>query len=155
MVTKPAKAVVFRDFHLMRERILDAVGRLIVRDGLAAVGINALAREAGCDKVLIYRYFDDLEGVYAAFAARGEFWWSLSDLIGGIDPLRVSLADALKLILRRHAAGIRKRPVTLAVLGAELVERTPLVVALETVREKRSLELTAWIGANYRVPRRS
>ena len=34
----------------------------------------------------------------------------------------MSLADALKLILRRHAAGIRKRPVTLAVLGAELVK---------------------------------
>src|SRR5580692_1594253 len=110
MVTKRAKPLVFRDSHLMRERILDAVGRLIVRDGLAAVGINAIAREAGCDKVLLYRYFDDIEGVYAAFAARSEFWWTLKDLTAGIDPARVSLADALKSILRRHAAAIRSRP---------------------------------------------
>jgi hypothetical protein len=39
--------------------------------------------------------------------------------------------------------------VTLAVLAAEPAERTPLVVALESVRERRALELVAWMGAHY------
>ena len=42
-----------------------------VRDGLAAVGINALAPRPDATRMVTYRYFDDLEGVYAAFAARG------------------------------------------------------------------------------------
>ena len=74
----------------MRARILAAVGALILRDGLAGVGINALAREAGCDKVLIYRYFGDLDGVYAAYAAQGDFWWTIEDLTEGIDSSRTS-----------------------------------------------------------------
>ena len=36
---------------------------------------------------------------------------------------------------------MRKRPVTLAVIAAEPANRTPLVVALEDVREKRTIEL--------------
>jgi AcrR family transcriptional regulator len=136
----------------MRRRILDAVGRLILRDGLAAVGVNALAREAGCDKVLVYRYFGDLGGVYAAFAERCDFWWSVEELTDGVDPARTSLAEALKIILRRHARALRARPITLAVLAAELAERTPLIVALEETREKRALELNAWVARNWAPP---
>ena len=64
----------------MRARILEALGALILSDGLEGVGVNALARAAGCDKVLIYRYFGDLDGVYAAFAVSRDFWWSVEEL---------------------------------------------------------------------------
>ena len=141
-----------RDSEAMRARILAAVGVLIMRDGLAGVGINALARAAGCDKVLIYRYFGDLDGVYAAYAAKGDFWWTVEDLTEGLDPARTSLAEALKTMLRRHAEALRARPITLAVLAAELTNRTALVVALETVRERRALQASAWIGERYRLP---
>lgn len=141
-----------RDPDATRARILAAVGAMIVRDGLASVGVNALAREAGCDKVLIYRYFGDLEGVYAAFAAQGEFWWTVEDLVRDISPATSSLPQAMKTIFRRHARALRGGPVTLAVLAAELTIRTPLVVALEKVRERRSLELSTWIEARYRLP---
>ena len=153
MVTIPAARKPSRDAAAMRARILDAIGRMIVRDGLASVGINALAREAGCDKVLIYRYFGDLDGVYAAFAACSDFWWTVAELVEGIDPATTSLAEAGKRILRRSTTAIRKRPVTLAVLAAEPVERTPLVVALESVRERRALDLLRWLAERYRVPK--
>jgi len=141
-----------RDSEATRARILRALGRMIVRDGLSSVGINALAREARCDKVLIYRNFGDLNGVYDAFAACSDFWWSVDDLVGKLDPGPVPLGSALKQILRRHTDAIRSRPVTLAVLASELTARTPLVVALEKVREQRSLALAQWVGEHYRVP---
>jgi len=150
MVTLPSAPT--RDSDALRARIMAAVGTMIIRDGLAAIGVNALAREAGCDKVLIYRYFGDMDGVYAAFAAKGDFWWRVEDLTLGIDPNRAPLGQAMKILFRRHAAALRARPVTLAVLAAELTNRTPLVVALETVRERRALELSAWIGEHYRSP---
>ncbi len=152
MVTSATKPSPARDSDVMRARILEAVGRMIVRDGLAAVGVNALAREAGCDKVLIYRYFRDLDGVYGTYAAQSDFWWNVHDLTRGIDPSRTPAAEAMKTIVRRHAAALRARPVTLAVLAAELTTRTRLVVALEAVRERRALELSAWIGEHYRLP---
>jgi len=136
----------------MRRRILDAVAAIVVRDGLSGMGINALAREAGCDKVLIYRYFGDLEGVYEAYAAQSDFWWTVEALTAGIEPSRMTAGAALKLVVRRHAEALRARPVTLQVLAAETVERTPLVVALETVRETRSLALARWIERRFAVP---
>jgi AcrR family transcriptional regulator len=152
-VTYIARKQLARDAEETRERILAAVGRIIVRDGLAAVGINALAREAGADKVLIYRYFGDLDGVYSAFASQSDFWWTLDEMLSGIDPKRLSLANAIKLVLHRHSAAIRKRPVTLAVLAAELANRTPLVVVLESLRERRAVELNRWLAAHYTLPR--
>jgi AcrR family transcriptional regulator len=153
MVTSSSARKPQRDAIAMRERILDAIGQMIVRDGLASVGINALAREAGCDKVLIYRYFDDLEGVYAAFAERGDIWGTVDEIIAGIDPARVSSAEAGKLILRRTAMAIRSRPLALAILAAEPVERTPLVIALETMRERRGLELARWLETHLDMPK--
>jgi len=154
MVTYGAPIAARRDPQETRARILDSLARIIVRDGLGAVGVNALAREAGADKVLIYRYFGDLDGVYAAYAEHSDFWWSAVEILEGIDPAKTPLAEAIKLCLRRHAMEIRKRPVTLAVLAAEPVQRTALVVALETVRERRALELAAWLNARYPPPPR-
>jgi AcrR family transcriptional regulator len=152
MVTSVPKPAAPRDADAMRERILSAIGAMILRDGLGGIGVNALAREAGCDKVLIYRYFGDLQGAYAAFAARSDFWWTLGELTRGVDPLRLSLADAMKQILRRHAGAIRSRPVTLAVMAAEPMQRTALVVALEEVRERRSIELARWMAEHFPQP---
>jgi AcrR family transcriptional regulator len=136
-----------RDPEETKQRILDALARVILREGLAAVGINALAREAGCDKVLIYRYFADLDGLYAAFAASREFWWTVEEMVAGMGP-GTSATAAMKQLLRRHTEALRARPVTLAVLAEEAANRTPLVIALEAIREERTLALGAWIARN-------
>lgn len=137
-----------RDRRDTKARILDALARIILRDGLSGAGINALAREAGCDKVLIYRYFGDIDGVYSSFASSREFWWTVEELVSGLDPEEVSQPDALKTFLRRHVEALRSRPVTLAVLAEEASNRTPLVIALEEVREQRALALGAWIASH-------
>ncbi len=48
------------------ERIVAAAFDLIAEEGLTAFGVNGVARRAGADKKLIYRYFDGLDGLYAA-----------------------------------------------------------------------------------------
>lgn len=151
MVTKGKKKPTPRDREKTGKGILDAVGRLILRDGLSGVGINAVAREAGIDKVLIYRYFGDLDGLYRAYAEAGDFWWTVEDMLASVEGA-ATLAEALKAGLRFHAAEMRKRPVTLAVIAAEPENRTPLVVALEEVRERRSLDLLKNIAVRYDVP---
>ncbi len=44
-----------RNRGLTASKIIDAVGHVLARDGFTKIGINAIAREAGVDKVLIYR----------------------------------------------------------------------------------------------------
>lgn len=58
-----------RDREATAARVLDAAAELVTGQGAAALGVNALAKAAGCDKQLIYRYFGGIEGVQAALGA--------------------------------------------------------------------------------------
>ena len=51
------------------ERILEAARDLIGAEGFRNWGVNHLARSAGVDKVLIYRYFTNMDGVYQQMVA--------------------------------------------------------------------------------------
>lgn len=47
--------------------LLKAVDDLIEEDGFENLGINAVAAKAGLSKMLIYRYFESLEGLIVAY----------------------------------------------------------------------------------------
>ena len=49
-----------------RSHILDAAIISLAEDGFAGFGVNSVARRAGYDKKLIYRYFDGMDGLVAA-----------------------------------------------------------------------------------------
>lgn len=50
-----------------RERILDAVGRMLKRDGLSGTTLDEVAREAGVGPATVYRRFGDRRGLLGAF----------------------------------------------------------------------------------------
>ena len=52
------------------DRLIDAGFRVLAEEGFSAFGINGVARAAGCDKKLIYRYFDGLDGLLDAMGER-------------------------------------------------------------------------------------
>ena len=132
------------------DKLLNAAGRVLARDGFLKLGVNAVAREAGVDKVLIYRYFDGLDGLIKAYARQGDFWPSFDELIGEpIEQFRNrQLADQMKTIMTNLAEGIRKRPLTLEILAWEMVERNELTAHLEEIRERKGLELTEAFSDN-------
>jgi AcrR family transcriptional regulator len=63
--------------------LLSAVCSLLARKGFKAIGVNSVAREAGVDKVLIYRYFSGLPGLISAYGKEGDFWPLPLELAGG------------------------------------------------------------------------
>lgn len=132
-----------RDRQATEAGILEAVGLLLARDGFTALGINAVAKTAGVDKVLIYRYFGGLPQLLAAYGNRADFWWTVEDILGDEpEPLPVASAAAMvAAIMIRHLRAVRARPITQAILAWELSERNELTEALAAVREERSLEL--------------
>jgi AcrR family transcriptional regulator len=62
-----------------RERILKAAGELFYRQGIRAVGVDAIAEAAGTNKMTLYRHFpskDELVAEYLRqFARRAEAFW--------------------------------------------------------------------------------
>jgi len=61
------------------KRLINAVTNIIEREGFTKLGINKIAREAGCDKVLIYRYFGDINGLLSAWATTNDFYTTAYD----------------------------------------------------------------------------
>ena len=132
-----------RDSETTRKRILEAVGRLLAREGFQGVGINAVAREAGVDKVLIYRYFGGLSRLLRAFAHQGEFWPTIGQLldrklteIGDMNVAELSVA-----LLKGYLRELQKRVTTQEILRWELVQRNELTDELAAVREAQGMEI--------------
>ncbi|MCP3952970.1 MAG: TetR/AcrR family transcriptional regulator [Desulfobacterales bacterium] len=122
--------------------MVKAVGRLLARKGFKALGVNAVAREAGVDKVLIYRYFDGLPGLMKAFGQDSDFWPSAGELAGEAPEhfRTLPLADRMSALARNYLDAIRKRPVTQEIMAWELIERNQLTVDLEDLREHRMVQ---------------
>ena len=130
-----------RDRAMTEARMIRTVGRLLAKKGFKALGVNSVAREAGVDKVLIYRYFGGLPGLIASFGQDSDFWPAASELAGGNpDQFRnLPLAERMAALARNYLEAIRRRPVTQEILAWELVERNELTASLEALRESRML----------------
>ena len=62
------------------EAILDAFERVLLRDGARDLTLNAVMKEAGVAKPLLYKYFGDLTGLARAWGKKRKFWPEQSDL---------------------------------------------------------------------------
>jgi AcrR family transcriptional regulator len=133
---------------MTEERILAAVGDVLARDGFGAIGINAIAKQAGVDKVLIYRYFGGLPELLRAWGESGRFWPSVDEVLGD-DPqafLALPVDERYARFFEQFIDGLRKRPLTLEVLAGEVVERNELTAILETEREEWGQQAARTLG---------
>jgi AcrR family transcriptional regulator len=129
------------------QRLLDAVGTVLAREGFAALGVNAVAREAGADKVLIYRYFGGLPGLLEAWGRSGRFWPSVEDLRQRVPGLaELPLAERYALFFEHFIDALRERPLTLEILAAETQHRNELTALLESEREAWGEQAARHIG---------
>jgi AcrR family transcriptional regulator len=144
-VTSPADPGVARDKEATKDRLVGAVGSLLAKGGFSALGVNAVAQEAGVDKVLIYRYFGGLDDLLKAFGKSGDFWPSVTEVIGD-DPsvlMQLPLAERWSIGLSRYADALRRRPVTKEILAWEQIEQNELIKVLRETREEWFGELMA------------
>lgn len=132
-----------RDRAATEKKILRSVGEILADKGFRGFGINSVARAAGVDKVLIYRYFGGLPELLRAYAEAGSYWPTIEEVAGGdAERLRaMPLPEAVATLLCNFARAIRKRPVTLEILSWETIERNELAKVLERVREDFTRDL--------------
>lgn len=142
-----------RDKEQTKARILAAVGKVLAEEGFGQLGINAIAREAGVDKVLIYRYFGDLPSLLRTFAQEGNYWISGDELVADEAIAEASsLADCMDRLLIRFLHDLKERPITQEIMRWELLEGNELTRELAKVREQTAMASLDFLEEKYSFP---
>ena len=129
-----------RDREATEAGLIAALERVISRDGFKGLGVNAVAREAGVDKVLIYRYFGDLEGLIEAFGKRLDLWVGEAPTQ---PPDGSDYSTRIRGLLRGYVASLRRNPSLKQILAWELTDRSAILRKLDA---SRSRTVAAWFA---------
>jgi len=130
-----------RDKNKTKEKILQAAVNLLTRSGFHGFGINSIAKETGHDKVLIYRYFGDLNGLLTAVAEESEFFPDLPAFRESWKPKDANKTSALTAIITGYIQEVFNRPLTLQILSWGPVEDNPLVTSCKRDRDQFERDL--------------
>lgn len=131
-----------RDRDRTRQAILAAARELLAEKGFGGWGVNAVARAAGCDKQLIYRYFGGLEGLAEAIGAEMVTW--LEEALAarpGAPP--TSYAELMARLAVTLLDALRGNRLAQRILAWELTEPSPLATSFAEARGKA---LAAWVA---------
>ncbi len=124
-------------------KLLEAVEVILKRDGFEAIGVNAVAREAGVSKILIYRYFGGMEGLLETYAGSRNFWPAqqaeMEQIYGSHKD--TDMADIASALMKHFLRELRKRPATQEVLRWELSHNNEITEAFAETREKQGMEM--------------
>ena len=122
-----------RRAEVAAERILDAAGGLFAEHEVADVGMNDIARVAGCSRATLYRYFENRDALHAAYVHREAraVHGRLAEVINGIteprERLLAGLTNALALVRENPALStwFAGTPI-----GAEMAEGSDVIQTL-------------------------
>jgi AcrR family transcriptional regulator len=124
-----------RRTEVAADRILDAAEDLFTRQDAATVGMNEIARAAGCSRATVYRYFENRDALYTAYVHREthRVFSEMGQRIAGIVDPRERLLEGVVASLR----SVRESPALSSwfasaqrPIGGEMAERSEVIKAL-------------------------
>lgn len=132
-----------RDRARTQDAILAAARQVLAESGFPGFGINAVARQAGCDKQLIYRYFGGLDGLVEAIGDDLAAWVSAS-LGQASGPTPASYGELVERLMLGFLASFRSDALVQKIAAWEIADASPLVHRLSEARGKA---LAQWIAS--------
>jgi AcrR family transcriptional regulator len=124
-----------RRIEVAADRILDAADELFAQQDAATVGMNEIAKAAGCSRATLYRYFENRDAMYTAYVHRETYrvFREMGQQIAVIDDPRERLIAGVVASLR----SVRESPAlaswfaaTQRPIGGEMAERSDVIKAL-------------------------
>jgi AcrR family transcriptional regulator len=124
-----------RRTEVAADRILDAAEKLFTEHDPGSVGMNEIARAAGCSRATVYRYFENRDALRTAYVHREAYRLhdAITEKITGIDDPRRRLIAGLTTTLR----SVRESPAlsswfatTQPPIGGEVAEHSEVINAL-------------------------
>lgn len=142
-----------RDKAETKAKILAAVGKLLAESGFQQLGVNAIAREAGVDKVLIYRYFENLPTLLKTFGQEGDYWLTVEELVGDESGVQAEALDEwMEVLLVRFLRDLQQRTITQEILRWELLEGNELTQELAQVRDQMAIDSLKFLSQKHPFP---
>lgn len=117
------------------DRILDAATELFVQHDVSTVGMNDIARAAGCSRATLYRYFDSRDVLYKAYVDREAhlLYEQMIKVVSEIEDPRERLLEAmtkcLKIVRQSPALSAWFTP-TDSPIGAAIADRSEAIHAM-------------------------
>lgn len=132
-----------RNKETTKQKLIDAVGDILKEHGFQGIGINAVAKRAGVDKVLIYRYFENLDGLLKEYVSQEDYFTNLQINIGD-EPIIRTLNDTLEVGKKVFSGQIWQTLGNIEeqeILLWELSHKNHVTEALAGAREKQGIDL--------------
>ena len=116
------------------EKILDAAEDLFTRHGPESVGMNDIAKAAGCSRATLYRYFENRDALHRAYVHReaNREYAELDEIIKTFADPHARLVEGVLASLRR----VRESPALSSwfasdkhPLGGDMADRSELIQA--------------------------
>ncbi|GAB7068956.1 TetR/AcrR family transcriptional regulator [Mycobacterium hodleri] len=124
-----------RRSEVAADRILDAAAHLFTRSDAASVGMNDVAKAAGCSRATLYRYFENRDALYTAYVHREarRVFRELGGRVAGIADPRERLVEGVLAALEivRENPSLSSWFVTSArPIGGDMADRSEVIDAL-------------------------
>lgn len=123
--------------ELAAEKILDAAEKLFAEHDPGSVGMNEIARAAGCSRATLYRYFESRDALYTAYVHRwaNALYLQLAQRLADIDDptqrLVTGITESLALV-RGNPALASWFVETGPPIGAAMAERSDVIAVMVT-----------------------
>lgn len=136
--------------------LIDAVSEIVESEGFAKLGINTIAKRAGCDKVLIYRYFGGLDGLLEAWTLHNDFYaGSFDGIAQEIEQSgEIDLGDITKRILAGQLQSLRTNRMMQQLLRCEISGNSKFP-HLRELREQKGSQIQELIERKLGRPTKS
>jgi AcrR family transcriptional regulator len=125
-----------RDREETEKSILAAAKRVLAEAGSQGFGVNAIAREAGCDKQLVYRYFGGVDGLVDAIGADLSTWWQEKLAPLSALPPAKTYAELIERLALGALEALRGDPLVQKIAVWEITDPSPQVARLNAARSR-------------------
>jgi len=119
-------------------KLLNAFEKVICRNGVENIGVNAIIKEAGVGKGLLYEYFGSLDGLAEEWVKRRHLLPDMNEITG--EPLENFTAkpfsDQVAILHVSYANMLKNNPVALQILAEDILTMGQLPAALDIVRNQ-------------------
>lgn len=121
--------------------IVDAAREVLAESGFQGFGVNAVARRAGCDKQLIYRYFGGVEGLVDAIGLGLANWIEDGLEAEGLNP-PATYGEMVERLILGFLDALRANVIVQRIVAWEIADPSPLVARLT---QARGMAMVRWM----------
>jgi AcrR family transcriptional regulator len=135
------------DRDTTKQKLIQAVGKIIKEDGFKGLTVSKIARTANVDRKMIYRYFGGLNYLIEAYVVENDYWMAFSQKVKeliGQQPL-TDIEGLITEILQNQFEFFFSEKEMQSLILWEISGDNPLMRSIHNAREsmgQRFLELT-------------